>query len=339
MQKIGLISVIIPVYNAQKYLEQCLASVLANDRNALEILCVNDGSTGGSKQIILDFAQKDDRVILIDQPNGGVSAARNAGLDRARGDCVAFVDADDFIAPDYFGSLADALERSDAEIAVCDAFRGSTAVLDEAQRSYAPGEKAEYSGAGDRALTDPYLLTYIWGRLYRASCLGGVRFPVELSLGEDTAFNLQVYTGREMPTVVYSPKKMYFYQTGRSTSLVNSYDTAMILRRTEWYLSQYDGLEERAKTIYLDAIMKSFWSYRYLTMFSAGDPQKIKTLRSECRRCAKELPLSFKTRLKYFLFTDFPQSYRLFRLLTDRTMLQWEKEQKAAAKNARETHE
>jgi glycosyltransferase involved in cell wall biosynthesis len=339
MRKIDLISVIIPVYNAQNYLAQCLDSVLKNTWDAIEVICINDGSTDRSKQIILDFAQKDSRVVLIDQPNSGVSAARNAGLEQARGDCVAFVDADDFVAPDFFESLARALEQTNTDIAVCDAFRGGDAFLNEAGQSYVPGEPADYRVCGDRVLFDSFLLNYIWGRLYKTSCLAGTRFPVALSLGEDTAFNIQLYTHSTLPSVVYSPKKMYFYRTGHATSLVNSYDKSMVIRRAEWCLAQYDGLNERAKTIYLDAVMKSLWAYRYLTMFSGGDRQKIKTIRKQCRQYAKELPLSLKTRLKYFLFTNCPQCYRLFRLLTDHTMFQWEKEQKAAAKEQRKTHE
>ncbi|MBQ9551815.1 MAG: glycosyltransferase [Clostridia bacterium] len=339
MSQVTLISVVIPVYNAQAYLTQCLESVLTNTWRSLEILCVNDGSTDQSKQIILDYAKKDERVILIDQPNGGVSAARNAGLAQAHGDCVAFVDADDFVAPDYFASLADALEESGADIAVCDAFRGPDAFLEEAQHAYVPDTAAEYSACGDRVLSDSFLLNYIWGRLYTVSCLEGARFPASLSLGEDTAFNIQLYAHSSLPTVVYSPKKMYFYRTGHASSLVNSYDKSMVIRRAEWCLAQYDQLNERAKTIYLDVAVKSFWAYRYLTRYSGGDRQKIKTIRRQCRKYAKQLPLSPKTRLKYFLFTNFPQSYRLFRLLTDRTLIQWEKEQKKAAKAERKSHE
>ena len=178
-------------------------------------------------------------------------------------------------------------------------------------------------------------MNYIWGRLYTISCLEGARFPDFLSLGEDTAFNIQLYAHSSLPTVMYSPKKMYFYRTGRAVSLVNSYDKSMVIRRAEWCRAQYDQLNERAKTIYLDVAIKSFWAYRYLTRYSGGDRQKIQTIRRQCSKYAKQLPLSLTTRLKYFLFTNFPQSYRLFRLLTDRTLFQWEKEQRKAAKEKR----
>ena len=213
MRKINLISVIIPVYNAQKYLAQCLDSVLANTWNELEVICVNDGSTDRSGAILQEYAQKDSRVVLIEQTNSGVSAARNAGLEQMRGDCVAFVDADDFVALDYFASLASALEQADADLAVCVAFRGDDAYLNEARTSYDRNEKAEYHANSDRVLSDSLLMNYIWGRLYYVPFLNGLRYPVGLSLGEDTAFNIMVYSQDKLPTVVSTPKKMYFSAT------------------------------------------------------------------------------------------------------------------------------
>ena len=346
MQTVDLISVIIPVYNAQGYLAQCLASVLANTWQALEILCVNDGSTDRSEQILRDFAQRDERVVLVSQPNSGVSAARNAGLKRAHGDCVAFIDADDFVAPDYFSSLAQGLTRTGADIAACGYYKGGDAVLAEAARAGAGEEAAVFTPCGDRVPADPYLLNYIWGRLYRADCLTGAAFPEELSLGEDTAFNIQVYARAQAPKLVFTDKKMYFYRIGNPHSLTQFEDHTKIIRRAEWCLTQYDALDDCAKAIYLDIAFKSLWAYRYLTTFSGGDRFKSKALGRQCRRKAKALPLSLTTRLKYTVFTAVPQSYRLFRLLTDRTLIQWEKEQKKAARERKaagqkqgETHE
>lgn len=339
MRKINLISVIIPVYNAQKYLAQCLDSVLANTWNELEVICVNDGSTDRSGAILQEYAQKDSRVVLIEQTNSGVSAARNAGLEQMRGDCVAFVDADDFIAPDFFESLARALTASDADIAVCGTLKCDDSFFDKFKQTYLSGEPAEYRDSSDQIISDSYLFSYMTGRIFAVSCLEGVRFPSSLSLGEDTAFNLQIYARHSSLKVVYATKNMYFYRIGHPDSLTNTYDFDQVIQRAEWCLTQYDGLDERGKTIYLDAIIKSFWAYRYLTMFTGGDRQKMKAIRKQCRQYAKELPLSLKTRLKYFLFTNIPQCYRLFRLLTDRTMFQWEKEQKKAAREQRKTHE
>ena len=94
-----LISVIIPVYNVEAYLPRCLDSVIQNTYRNLEIICVDDGSTDGSPEILRDYAQRDARITVITKENGGVSSARNAGLDRATGEFVAFIDSDDFVHP------------------------------------------------------------------------------------------------------------------------------------------------------------------------------------------------------------------------------------------------
>ena len=96
-----LISVIIPVYNTEAYLERCLVSVLSNTYRDLEVICINDGSTDGSLEILNAFARQDERVTVIDKKNGGLSAARNDGLRRATGEWIAFIDSDDWIHPRY----------------------------------------------------------------------------------------------------------------------------------------------------------------------------------------------------------------------------------------------
>ena len=102
------VSVIIPVYNVDKYLEECLQSVCSQTLKDIEIICINDGSTDKSGQILKDFAKKDKRIILIEQENRGVSIARNNGLKAARGEYIGFVDSDDCIDPDFYEKLENA---------------------------------------------------------------------------------------------------------------------------------------------------------------------------------------------------------------------------------------
>lgn len=113
-----LISVIIPVYNMEKYLRRCLDSVLAQDYTNLEILVVDDGSTDGSWAICQEYARKDARITVIHQENGGLSAARNTGLDRATGAYIAFVDSDDYILPNMYSAMLACKNREDADIPV-----------------------------------------------------------------------------------------------------------------------------------------------------------------------------------------------------------------------------
>ena len=96
------VSVIIPVYNMESYLERCLDSVLNNTYRNLEVICVDDGSTDGSLQILRRYEQTDKRIVVITKENGGVSSARNTGLDHASGNFVSFVDPDDLLHPQHY---------------------------------------------------------------------------------------------------------------------------------------------------------------------------------------------------------------------------------------------
>ena len=98
----NLISVIIPVYNVENYLDRCITSVINQTYKNLEILLVNDGSTDTSGEICDNYAQQDERIKVIHKKNGGLSSARNAGLDISKGDFIGFLDSDDFIALEYY---------------------------------------------------------------------------------------------------------------------------------------------------------------------------------------------------------------------------------------------
>ncbi len=115
----NLISVIIPVYNTEVYLPRCLDSIINNDYRNLEIICVNDGSTDNSLSVLRRYEKEDERIIVIDVPNGGVSKARNIGLDKASGEFIAFVDSDDWVHRQYFSMLIDVQRRFDSDVTAC----------------------------------------------------------------------------------------------------------------------------------------------------------------------------------------------------------------------------
>ena len=110
------ISIIIPVYNAERYLSQCIESVIAQTFKDWEAILVNDGSKDGSLAICQEYASKDDRIRVIDKPNGGVSSARNKGLEMAQGDWITFMDSDDWLDSDAFEVYYDAAQRTGADI-------------------------------------------------------------------------------------------------------------------------------------------------------------------------------------------------------------------------------
>lgn len=117
--KMPEISVVIPVYNAEEHLEQCLESLVSQTLKEIEIICVDDGSTDGSAAILADYVQRDGRFIVVRQQNRGAGMARNKGLEVARGEYVIFLDADDFFAPDLLKKMYAQAVCSEADIVIC----------------------------------------------------------------------------------------------------------------------------------------------------------------------------------------------------------------------------
>lgn len=130
-KNLPLISVIIPVFNVEKYLRTCLNSVINQTYSCLEILLINDGSSDKSGEICAEFARKDARIRLFSQPNSGQAVARNLGLDNAQGEFVSFVDSDDVIAPDFFETLYYLIVNFKTKIAMCayEPFSDESAIL------------------------------------------------------------------------------------------------------------------------------------------------------------------------------------------------------------------
>lgn len=116
----SLISIIVPIYNVEKYLDRCLWSIRKQTYTALEIILVNDGSPDGSHLIMDAHSKEDDRIVIINKENGGLSSARNTGLDNAKGEYVAFIDSDDWIEHTMFEKLLESIKTHQSEIAACD---------------------------------------------------------------------------------------------------------------------------------------------------------------------------------------------------------------------------
>ncbi len=113
------ISVIIPIYNNEKYIARCIDSVLNTGYDNLEIICINDGSKDGTLSVLREYEEKYDSVKVIDTPNGGVSKARNLGIEKACGDFITFLDSDDWIHPQFFNTLLSIQKKYNSDVSVC----------------------------------------------------------------------------------------------------------------------------------------------------------------------------------------------------------------------------
>ena len=175
------ISIIVPVYNAEKTLARCVRSLMAQTYRNLEILLVNDGSRDQSPAICQRFAQEDGRIRVIDKPNGGVSSARNAGLDAARGEYLMFCDSDDWVEPDWCESMVSLCGPGD--MVICESDRADLKTEHDADTEDA--ERREL-------LHYPILACSLWNKLFLRPAIeqAGLRFDEKLRLGEDFCFVL-----------------------------------------------------------------------------------------------------------------------------------------------------
>ncbi len=186
------ISVIVPIYKAEKYLEACLKSIAEQTVfNKIQLILVDDGSPDGCGRICDKFAEKYDNTVVIHKKNGGVSAARNAGLDAAQGKYIGFVDADDTVSPDYYEKLLAAIENSGSDMA----FGAFTLVFRGKHRPSVPWYEKNAtvtpSAFAERMLDDGSQNS-VWSKLFRASVIkdNKIYFPLEIKIGEDKLFVL-----------------------------------------------------------------------------------------------------------------------------------------------------
>ena len=172
-----LVSVIVPVYNTADLLPRCVDSLLAQTYSALEVILVDDGSPDGAGVLCDAYAERDGRVRVIHKVNGGLSDARNAGLEAMTGEWFAFVDSDDYVLPDYIGYLFGLAGEYDCKLAVC----GFDVAFSDGKRLPRGGD-ARYvldtRTAMERLFYDRFLTVGAWGKLYHRSLLGEIRFPV-----------------------------------------------------------------------------------------------------------------------------------------------------------------
>lgn len=222
-----LISVIVPVYNVEKYIAACVDSILAQTYTNLEILLVDDGSTDSSGALCDEYARRDVRVRVIHQENEGLSDARNTGMQSAQGTYFAFVDSDDFIAGDYIAYLYGMIEKHHAQIAVCGYQKvypgdeNSCYGTRTDKHNSVNSEKVYRTEEGLRQLLyQRGMITSAWGRLFDASLFmhtDAIQFPVG-KLHEDVAVMYKLFGAAD--TIVCGDEAKYYYLQ-RADSIVN----------------------------------------------------------------------------------------------------------------------
>lgn len=315
----GLISVVIPVYNAEEFVKRCLESIRCQTYRNLEILVVDDGSKDNTFAICSELAKIDNRIKVIYQENSGVSAARNLGIDRATGEYISFIDADDYIKEDYFEHLLKDLVEHNADITCCNmiemhngkqVFFSRPRVIFE--RSISDIKEVYKDTISDK---EGYMST-VWAKLIKTKLAKRYKFPVDIKMGEDQIYMYNLFS--EKPSVYLDTYEGYYY--------IRNDQSVTLKKRKNYILGYLDELEMfRYKALnlpdYVIELESAFYEQYAAALHATAHEALLKGNADEKKYCRKilkdrlkEIPmvkLSKKMRFKLSLYRYFPLGYAL----------------------------
>ncbi len=304
-----LISVIVPVYNVEKYLNQCVESIVNQTYRNLEIILVDDGSPDNCPQMCDDWAKKDAHIRVIHKENGGVSSARNAGLDVCKGEYIAFVDSDDWLESDMYETMVSQIK--DNCLIVCEYTKSICADADFVKKN----ETVYFKRTEFSALLSNGRINSPFNKLYKQNQLNNIRFHKDISLGEDLLFNLEVLQSSKAD-ILFISEPLYHYRCEEKNTLSTKYrsdryDNMLMLNYAVLdYCRELNLKEGQMKEVYFMQMQDSLFYLENLYLDEyVDDIQKI-LFRSEFKQQLIDGGMAWTGR---FLLTH--GQYRVYRTL------------------------
>lgn len=320
-----VISVIVPVYNVQDYLARCLDSILSQTFSDYELICVNDGSADNSRAILEEYRKRDARIKIVDKENGGLSSARNAGMEAAKGEFYSFVDSDDWIDKTMLEKLYNKIQDTGSDIAICAVhqFDETNQKIDDSNPYYT----LEFFDAAfdNRAFsykeTKPFLMdvcVMAWNKLYRRSHIEkcSALFPDGL-IFEDGPFFFSIFFKTQRVCIVRD--FLYYYRINRKNSIIQKAGKKFlnVIDVTELMFSKIKDLED------FDDIRYTFFRKKAEDLIFRFEHLKPKYKKAFAEKLKKEsslvneeiFPPSMvhgKFKYNYFLFKNLKEGSVLF---------------------------
>ena len=309
-----LISVIVPVYNGQDYLEDCIDSIEKQTYENTEIIIINDGSTDDTASVCVRLREAYDNLHVITMEDGGVSAARNAGIDAANGVFVTFVDADDRLRPKTLRVLYDCIMRTGSDVAGCGFFSWIKEEEWEAflREKCRIGRPVEYTPS--QFLREQLLRgnSRCWSKLYRRSAIGELRFPQELSIGEDMLFLVRILPF--LRKIAETDYPGYGYFQNPEGAMNREFSSKYMDQITCWELAREEALKLdptvgiRAASLVITGIMLTAGKLAMLPFFERRKQKEyIKLCHEKLKEemqvpgAYKELPKGYQLKAQMFL--------------------------------------
>ncbi len=294
------VSIIIPIYNAEKFLKKCIDSVIQQDYNNIEIILINDGSTDNSEDVCKNYF-KNDKVKYFLKKNEGVSKARNLGIKNATGKYITFVDADDYVEKNYISTLVSCIQKDHYDLAICNYYENDDIniheIIDRKDAFISIMNKKLYKG-------------FLWNKLYKLKIIKDnfLKFNESVHVCEDLLFNYQ-YIDNCDKNFIFTPEKLYHY--------VQHDGSALHKKLSLKYLSIVDSYKEIEKILIKNNIDLKEFLISYLKILTdliyrnslLKDKLNLENVIIERKKCydeIKKIKIGLKRKIEIYLYYKYP---------------------------------
>lgn len=294
------ISVIVPIYNSEDYIDRCVRSIVEQSYKNIEIILVDDGSTDNSSMMCDEWAKNDKRVKVIHKENGGVSSARNEGLKIAKGDYISFVDSDDYIDKKMIEKMLNQMEKGNTDLVICNY---------EPNSNYNTNKLISKNDFYNLILDKTLFRGYLWNKLYKKEIISknNLKLDSKIHICEDLLFNCEYALYCNDIRVIND--KLYYYSDDsysvlnkplneRFLSVVDAYEKLLDIYSKNGYS------QEELKVCYLKAIVDII--YRNKLVKNKYDLSQLKERKKQLYKEINKKSFSFKKRIELFLYNYFP---------------------------------
>lgn len=258
-----LLSVIIPVYDVEKYIRECLDSIVNQTYKNLQIILVDDGSTDSSGKICDEYAKKDSRITVVHQENQGAGAAKNTGLDLIKGEYFSIIDSDDYIDLSMYEKMVSLMNQYDSDIAQC------LFIQNYKNKKIKSGifltDKSPLKLSSDKYMKkylSDWKFAVFWNKLFKSSLLGNIRFPVGRKI-DDEFFTYKLVCNAK--SVISTTDAFYYYRMRKSSVMNDNAKDRLIYDRIDCFVERYEYVSSRfpkLKKAYYDKLSDSLLFYK-----------------------------------------------------------------------------
>ena len=313
------VSVIVALYNVKDYADECIESLTRQNYKDIEIILVDDGSTDETVEIVDKWASTDNRIKVIHQVNGGLSAARNSGMKIATGDCIAFIDGDDSVKEEYLETLVINMESTGADMTGVG--RYENVLGEDSIRCFSPVNNLTVYNDYRDYIYDTYLdkekrffqsAIVVWGKLYKREIWDGIYFPVGHNNEDSWVFPRVISRCKK---IAISPEHLYFYRK-RSGSIMSQVNEKLVRSKTDSWMQQINWWRQSSDLLadkLLSICEKYICHYIYTNVKYMGEDYKA-IIQPEYKTMVKHMLFSkylpLKTKVKYLTYASPSRIFR-----------------------------